>query len=284
MIPFVRSYLVIDDATSTCAAVDPAQPAKALAAAEAAGVAITVVLTTHKHWDHSGGNVELAGAIPGLTVVGGAIDEVDGCTLFVGDGQVLQLGSISVTCLLTPGHTKGHITYFCHHAPSDARHVFTGDVMFVGGCGKFFEGTAAEMHPSLYEKIGTLPDDTLVWPGHEVRVKRKPYTKYSCSSSKVPRLCSCAEAVAVDSIVVTLRCIVCACVFISTRSRTWRLRCARRRATPRWLPRRSGRQRSAQQGSSRCRPLWAASGCTTCFCAATARKCAPRAPCRKVPP
>jgi hydroxyacylglutathione hydrolase len=186
MIPFVRSYLVIDDATSTCAAVDPAQPAKALAAAEAAGVAITVVLTTHKHWDHSGGNVELAGAIPGLTVVGGAIDEVDGCTLFVGDGQVLQLGSISVTCLLTPGHTKGHITYFCHHAPSDARHVFTGDVMFVGGCGKFFEGTAAEMHPSLYEKIGTLPDDTLVWPGHEVRVKRKPYTKYSCSNSTCP--------------------------------------------------------------------------------------------------
>lgn len=164
----MRSYLIIDDASGTCAAVDPAQPAKALAAAEAAGVAISVVLTTHKHWDHSGGNVELAGLIPGLTVVGGALDQVDGCTTFVGDGQVLQLGRLAVTCLLTPGHTKGHIAYFCQGPNAADRHVFTGDVLFVGGCGKFFEGTAADMHPSLYETIGTLPDDTLVWPGHEV--------------------------------------------------------------------------------------------------------------------
>jgi hydroxyacylglutathione hydrolase len=40
--------------------------------------------------------------------------------------------------------------------------------MFIGGCGKFFEGSAEEMYPSLYNKIGSLPDDTLVWPGHEV--------------------------------------------------------------------------------------------------------------------
>jgi glyoxylase-like metal-dependent hydrolase (beta-lactamase superfamily II) len=44
--------------------------------------------------------------------------------------------------------------------------------MFIGGCGKFFEGTAAEMYPSLYEKIATLPNETVVWPGHEV------YTHY----------------------------------------------------------------------------------------------------------
>ena len=128
---------------------------------------VSVVLTTHKHWDHSGGNVEMAKAIPGLTVVGGEIDEVEGCTMSVTDGQVLTLGSLSVTCLLTPGHTKGHVSYFCQ-GPNEVRHVFTGDVLFIGGCGKFFEGTAADMHPSLYEKLGTLPDDTLVWPGHEV--------------------------------------------------------------------------------------------------------------------
>jgi hydroxyacylglutathione hydrolase len=59
------SYLLICEASGACAAVDPAEPSKALAAAEAAGVVISVVLTTHKHWDHAGGNVALAEAIPG---------------------------------------------------------------------------------------------------------------------------------------------------------------------------------------------------------------------------
>jgi hypothetical protein len=112
----------------------------------------------------------MAAAIPGLTVVGGEVDEVEACTLAVVDGQALAVGGIAVTCLLTPGHTKGHMTYYATHAASGAKHVFTGDVMFVGGVGKFFEGTAAEMHPSLYGQIGSLPDDTVLWPGHEYTV------------------------------------------------------------------------------------------------------------------
>lgn len=131
---------------------------------------VSVVLTTHKHWDHAGGNAALAAEIPGLTVVGGAVDEVEACTMHVVDGQTLTVGGIEVKCLLTPGHTKGHITYYCTHASSGAKHVFTGDVMFIGGCGKFFEGSAVEMHPSLYEQIGSLPDETLLWPGHEYTV------------------------------------------------------------------------------------------------------------------
>jgi len=161
-------YLIFDEASGACAAVDPAEPQKALDAAAAEGWSISIVLTTHKHWDHAGGNIALAAAIPGLTVVGGEVDMVDGCTMPVKDGEEFKLGATTVTCLLTPGHTKGHITYYC--AADDERHVFTGDVMFIGGCGKFFEGSATEMYPSLYNKIGTLPDDTLVWPGHEYTV------------------------------------------------------------------------------------------------------------------
>ena len=54
----------------------------------------------------------------------------------------------------------GHISFFCQ--ASACAHVFTGDVLFVGGCGKFFEGTAQEMYPSLYEKLGVLPVETQV--------------------------------------------------------------------------------------------------------------------------
>lgn len=157
-------YLIISS-DGVCAAVDPAEPKKALEAAEKCGVQISVVLTTHHHADHAGGNESLAEAIPGLTVVGGAIDNVSACTMPVEDGQVLHVGTIAVTCLLTPGHTNGHVTYFCE-AGCD-KHVFTGDIMFIGGCGKFFEGTAEQVHHSLFEKIGSLPDDTSLWPGHE---------------------------------------------------------------------------------------------------------------------
>ena len=59
------SYLVIDEASNTAAAVDPAEPAKVMAAATKSGVTIKMVLTTHKHWDHSGGNSEMASKIPG---------------------------------------------------------------------------------------------------------------------------------------------------------------------------------------------------------------------------
>ena len=59
----------------------------------------------------------------------------------------------------------GHISYYCEH--NDQRLVFTGDCLFVGGAGRFFEGTATDMYPALYEKLAKLPSDTLVYCGHE---------------------------------------------------------------------------------------------------------------------
>ena len=59
----------------------------------------------------------------------------------------------------------GHISYFAEH--NDQKVVFTGDCLFVGGVGKFFEGTAADMHVSLFDKLGKLPKETLIYCGHE---------------------------------------------------------------------------------------------------------------------
>lgn len=66
---------------------------------------------------------------------------------------------------MTPGHTLGHITYYIES--HGERALFTGDTLFVGGCGKFFEGTAHDMYISLYERIGNLPPDTKIYCGHE---------------------------------------------------------------------------------------------------------------------
>ena len=72
----------------------------------------------------------------------------------IGDG-------ISVQAIHTPCHTQDSICYYM--TDGDEKVVFTGDTLFIGGCGKFFEGTAAEMHTALNEKLAALPNDTKVY-------------------------------------------------------------------------------------------------------------------------
>jgi hydroxyacylglutathione hydrolase len=99
-----------------------------------------------------------------IDIVGSPVDNVEGCTKFVSDGEIIYLDDIKITCLLTPGHTMGHVCYFVQH--EDKSVVFTGDILFVGGVGKFFEGTASDMYEAL-GKLTALPRDTEVYCGHE---------------------------------------------------------------------------------------------------------------------
>ena len=69
-------------------------------------------------------------------------------------------------CLATPCHTQDSICFYLEDTKTNQRGVFTGDTLFLAGCGRFFEGTPTEMHAAL-TKLGGLPDDTLVWNGHE---------------------------------------------------------------------------------------------------------------------
>lgn len=161
-------YVLVDDASQECAVIDVSdQPLRVLEeVAKLEGFRLSTIFTTHKHADHAGGNDVIANLLPGLIICGGSIDKVEGCTHFVNDGDELTFGSdIKVRCLHTPGHTKGHISFYM--SQGEHRVVFTGDTLFVGGAGKFFEGTGADMYPSLYDKLATLPGDTLVYCGHE---------------------------------------------------------------------------------------------------------------------
>eukprot|EP00179_Madagascaria_erythrocladioides_P005523 CAMPEP_0198326066 /NCGR_PEP_ID=MMETSP1450-20131203/13678_1 /TAXON_ID=753684 ORGANISM="Madagascaria erythrocladiodes, Strain CCMP3234" /NCGR_SAMPLE_ID=MMETSP1450 /ASSEMBLY_ACC=CAM_ASM_001115 /LENGTH=250 /DNA_ID=CAMNT_0044030003 /DNA_START=64 /DNA_END=816 /DNA_ORIENTATION=- len=155
------AYLIVDKEKRVAAAVDPAQPAKLLSAASEQGVSITTVLTTHKHLDHSGGNEEMATIVPNLTVVGGVNDSIPAVTKTVTHGDKLDFAGTEVRVLSTPCHTQGHVCYYLDG------HVFTGDTLFIGGCGRFFEGSATEMHKALVEVLGSLPSETKVWCGHE---------------------------------------------------------------------------------------------------------------------
>ncbi len=161
------AYLVEHQAEGATAreavVIDPSEPGPVLAAIRAAGAHLVAILCTHHHYDHVGGNVELAREFPGLRIYASAHDRgrLPGQTDDVVDGLVWPLAGMSVRALHVPGHTLGAMTYVIEDA------AFTGDTLFLGGCGRLFEGTAAMMYQSLNGKLAALPPDTRVFCGHE---------------------------------------------------------------------------------------------------------------------
>lgn len=160
------AYLVIDEVHKVAAVVDVAESVPVVAVAERESVELVAILSTHHHFDHVAGNEELiarSGARR-LRVYGFAGDQsrIPGITDPLGDGDAFTIGALAGRTLFIPAHTRGHLAYWF---PSE-RIVFTGDTLFGGGCGRLFEGDAAQMKASL-EKIASLPDETLVYCGHE---------------------------------------------------------------------------------------------------------------------
>ena len=100
--------------------------------------------------------------------------------------STFEIGSIKVTALHTPCHTQDSICYFFEDGSDKA--VFTGDTLFIGGCGRFFEGNAKEMHKALNEVLGALPDDTKVYPGHEYTKGNVRFAKKVLDSEAIRRL------------------------------------------------------------------------------------------------
>eukprot|EP00112_Aurelia_sp_Birch-Aquarium-sp1_P017953 Seg4218.4 transcript_id=Seg4218.4/GoldUCD/mRNA.D3Y31 product="Hydroxyacylglutathione hydrolase mitochondrial" protein_id=Seg4218.4/GoldUCD/D3Y31 len=167
-------YLLIDEKTNDAAIIDPVEPAKVLAAVREENVKLTTVLTTHHHWDHAGGNADLCSKVDGLKVFGGD-ERIGALTDKVKHGDKLTVGSFNISCLFTPCHTTGHICYYIDGDGQLPPSVFTGDTLFVSGCGRFFEGTAEQMHHALMEVLATLPPSTTVYCGHEYTISNLKY-------------------------------------------------------------------------------------------------------------
>uniref|UniRef100_A0A673MJR8 Hydroxyacylglutathione hydrolase, mitochondrial n=1 Tax=Sinocyclocheilus rhinocerous TaxID=307959 RepID=A0A673MJR8_9TELE len=157
-------YLLIDEDTKEAAIVDPVEPQKVVDAVKKHGVKLKtpiriihfILLDTFK-------------------IVGFVNVIIFLCFFFL----LFQVGSLNVKCLFTPCHTSGHICYFVTKENStEPPAVFTGDTLFVAGCGKFFEGTADEMYKALIEVLGRLPPETRVYCGHEYTINNLKFARH----------------------------------------------------------------------------------------------------------
>ena len=162
------AYLVVDDASKQCGVVDCAEAGKVLAEVNRHGLQLITVLPTHWHFDHVGGNEDLVRAIPGLRVYGarGEHGRIPAQTHEVDDGGTVEVASLKGRVIGIPAHTNGHIAYYF----AGLNAVFTGDTLFIAGCGRVLEGRAQTMVESL-AKLVALPDSTQVYCGHEYTEK-----------------------------------------------------------------------------------------------------------------
>lgn len=155
--------LIHDAENNVTASIDAPEASAVKKALAEKGWALTHILTTHYHADHTGGNMELKGET-GCTIVGpkNEAERVPGIDVQVGDGDTVSFGAFTAKIFDTPGHTAGHISYWF----PEAKVAFAGDTLFALGCGRLFEGDAQTMWNSL-SKLKALPPETSVYCGHE---------------------------------------------------------------------------------------------------------------------
>ncbi len=175
-------YMIGDEETGTAAVIDPAFDAKKiLSEIAAAGYKITHVINTHGHADHVSANSDIikatgamlcihqadASQVAGILnrslsrILGGKGSPGADCML--SDGDTITVGKTVLRVIHTPGHTPGSI---CIYTKGN---LFTGDTLFVGAVGRtdLPGGATATLLSSIREKLYILPDETVVWPGHD---------------------------------------------------------------------------------------------------------------------
>jgi hydroxyacylglutathione hydrolase len=158
------TYLVICEETREAGIIDAPEADPVVRRVEALEVKITKILSTHHHPDHAMANPELAKRYD-VPVYGHHSDSgrLAGFTHGVDEGDTVEIGRQTARVLFIPSHTMGHVAYVF----DEAKALFSGDMLFAGGCGRLFEGDAQMMFTALCEKLAALPDDMRVFCGHE---------------------------------------------------------------------------------------------------------------------
>lgn len=157
-------WMLQDPQSRLCAAVDPGDAGPVQRWLDARpDWRLTDILITHHHHDHVGGVQQLKAAY-GPKVHGPAAENIPARDQALVDGQRIRVLDHELEVIEVPGHTSGHIAYF--HDDAQEPWLLSGDTLFAAGCGRLFEGTAAQMFSSL-QRLAALPASTQVYCTHE---------------------------------------------------------------------------------------------------------------------
>ena len=164
------TYLLADEESKEALLIDAVyeQAERDSKLLEELGLTLKYTLETHLHADHITSGGSLRKKMESKTIVA-ANSGAECADRFVEHLDEITLGSITLQVRRTPGHTNGCISYVLHH--EGQTYVFTGDSLMIRGCGRtdFQEGSAEMLYQSVHEQLYTLPDNTIVYPGHNYK-------------------------------------------------------------------------------------------------------------------
>ena len=170
------NYLIACPATGEAMAVDPLDHHKCLARAAELGWDITRILNTHEHGDHTGGNKAMVAATGAkLLAHANAKDRIPGIDRGLSAGDVIKIGqAVELEALDTPGHTMSHVCLLSH---TDTPALFCGDTLFNAGAGNCHNGGHPnELYETFANQLAKLPDETLIYPGHDYIANNLKFT------------------------------------------------------------------------------------------------------------
>ena len=159
---FKDNYIWLLRKGASAVVVDPGEAFGVLEVLAREHLTLSSILVTHHHHDHQDGIAGLLSCYPAAEVFGPAVESITGLTRPLRGGETIAPAGLDVELqvLAVPGHTLGHLAYYCPDA------LFCGDTLFGVGCGRLFEGTPAQMFDSL-NRLAALPERTAVYCAHE---------------------------------------------------------------------------------------------------------------------
>ena len=161
---------------SNALVIDPGDYSIVLETLKKNNLTLTTILATHHHWDHIGGIAELKKRT-GCKVIGVDKKRIPGIDHLVEDGQILTVGNTQIQVIATPGHTRTAVSYYLPPTNENkAGILWTGDTLFIGGCGRLFECNAETMWDSL-QKLAALPDQTYLYCGHDYTLENYEFAQ-----------------------------------------------------------------------------------------------------------
>jgi hydroxyacylglutathione hydrolase len=170
------NYLIACPETGEALAIDPLDHEKCLAAAKAKDWTITQILNTHEHRDHTGGNAAMVAATGAAVLAhANAAGRIPEMTRGLRAGDAIKIGrTVELECLDTPGHTMAHV---CLRAHGDHPALFCGDTLFNAGAGNCHNGGHPnELYQTFAGQLAKLPDETLIYPGHDYIARNLAFT------------------------------------------------------------------------------------------------------------